>query len=57
MKITRANLLDYATRKGLEPLKIDGIPDGFSWKEPDIQIGDKLFIGKIINFKPLAEYE
>lgn len=57
MKITRANLLEYAIRKGLEPIHIDGVPEGFSWKEPDLQIGETFIKGKIINFKPLGDYE
>lgn len=55
MKWTRANVESYAQSKGYEPLQIDGIPEGFSWKEPDITINGKFYKGKIINFKPLTD--
>jgi hypothetical protein len=57
MKITRANVEVYAKKLGLEPVQIDGIPEGFSFKEPDLTIGDKTHKGRIIKFKPLAEWE
>ena len=56
MKITRANVKDYADRKGLEPLVDDGI-DGFAWVEPDIEINCKKYKGRKIKFKPLANWE
>jgi hypothetical protein len=56
MKITRANTSAYAKANGLEPLQIDGVIDGFAWKEPDITIAKRLFKGRIIKFKPLAEW-
>lgn len=56
MKITRANVQSYAEANGLEPIQIDGIPEGFSWKEPDITIAGNTYQGKIIEFKPLAEW-
>lgn len=55
MKITRANVADYAEKHGLEPVQIDGIPEGFSFKEPDITIGDIEHKGRIIRFKPMAD--
>lgn len=57
MKITRANVEQYAKEKGYEPIQIDGIPDGFAWKEPDIGIGDRTHRGRIIKFKPLGEWD
>lgn len=57
MKITRANVEKYVKEKGLEPIQIDGIPEGFSWKEPDININRKQIKGRIIKFKPLGEWD
>ena len=57
MRITRANVEAYAKEKGLEPLYIDGVIDGFAWKEPDLQIGGTLHKGRIIKFKPLGEWD
>lgn len=57
MMITRANVEVFAISKGWEPIQIDGIPEGFSWKESDIKIGDKEIKGKIIKFKPLGEWD
>ena len=56
MRITRANVDQYAKEKGLEPIQIDGIPEGFSFIEPDIQINGVLHKGRIIKFKPLEEW-
>lgn len=63
MKWTRANLEEYAKSKGYEPLQEDGIPEGFSWKEPDVTISrwvDTGMVavahkGRIIRFKPLTD--
>lgn len=57
MKWTRASVEKYALENGLEPIQIDGIPEGFSWKEPDITIGGVFHEGKIIKFKPLADWQ
>lgn len=57
MKITRANLELYAQSKGLEPVQIDGIPEGFSFVEPDITIKGITHKGRIIKFKPLADWQ
>ena len=57
MLITRANVQNYAEQEGLEKIEIDGLPSGFAWKEQDLQIGDKFIKGRIIRFKPLAEWE
>lgn len=56
MKITRANVEQYAKEKGYEPVQIDGIPEGFSFIEPDITIGDILHKGRIVKFKPLVDF-
>lgn len=56
MKATRANVEEYAKNKGYEPVQIDGIPEGFSWKEPDITIGDVHIEGRIVKFQPLVEF-
>ncbi len=57
MKITRANVEQYAKEKGLEPIQIDGIPEGLAWKEGDITIGGRPVKGRIIKFKPLGEWD
>lgn len=57
MKITRANVEEYAKDKGLESIQIDGITEGFSWLEPDLQIGDKFIRGRIVTFKPMADWQ
>lgn len=57
MKITRANVEQYAEKKGLTPYQIDGIPEGFSFIEPGIRIGGISHLGRIIKFKPLADWQ
>ncbi len=57
MKITRANVEEYANKHGLEPIQIDEIPEGFSFKEPDVKIGKATHKGRIIKFKPLADWQ
>lgn len=57
MKITRANVEKYATEKGWKPVQIDGIPEGFSWEEDDIEIGGRKHKGRVIKFKPLKEWD
>lgn len=62
MKITRANVEQYAKEKGLEPIQIDGVPEGFAWKQPDVTISTthepegKLHKGKTLIFKALADW-
>lgn len=56
-KVTRATVEEYAKSKGLEPIQIDGIPEGFSFIEPNITIGDINHKGRIIKFKPLADWQ
>lgn len=51
---TRANAEEHALSKGLEPVQIDGIPEGFSFKEPDLQIGEEIHVGKYVLFQPLG---
>lgn len=52
--VTRASVEEYAKTKGLEPIQIDGIPEGFSFREPDVTIGKVEHKGRITKFKPLA---
>lgn len=56
MTITRANVEIYANKLGLDPVQIDEWPEGFSWRTPDITLGNRTYKGKIIKFKPLAEW-
>lgn len=57
MKATRANVAEYAEKKGLTLEHQDGIPEGFSWREPDLQIGEKLHKGRLVTFEPLKEFQ
>ena len=57
MKVTLASVKEKVINKGYEPVQIDGIPEGFSFKEPDIQIGEKIHEGKYLAFIPLKEWE
>ena len=57
MKVTKANIEQYVKNRGLEPIQIDGIPEGFSFKEPDIVIGLKKRKGQYIALVPLKEFE
>lgn len=56
MKITRANVEEWAKDRGLTPVQIDGIPEGFSFKEPNITIGGKEHEGKYVCYVPLSEW-
>lgn len=49
---TRDNLEVYAKENGLEPVQLDGIPEGFSFKSPDIDIGGIKYIGTYHAFVP-----
>lgn len=57
MKITRANVEKYAEEKFLEKIEVEGVIDGFAWKEPDLQIGKTFIKGRVIIFKPLEEWD
>lgn len=57
MKITHANVAEYAEKNGLEPIQIDGIPEGFSFKEPDVTIGEKEHIGQYVSFAPMKDWD
>lgn len=57
MKITHANVQAWAKERGLEPVQVDGIPEGFSFKEPDIYIGEKMHHGEYVAYIPLSNWE
>lgn len=57
MKITRANVEKYAEEKGLEPIQIGGIPEGFSFIEPDITIGSVTHSGMLTAFVPNHDWD
>lgn len=57
MKVTLASIEDRIKNKGYEPVQIDGIPEGFSFKEPDITIGGEFHEGKYVAFIPLKEWD
>lgn len=55
MKATRESVEQLT--KEYEPIQIDGIPEGFSFKKPDITIGGKEHKGFYIAYLPLSEHE
>lgn len=57
MIVTRSNIADYAREKGLELVQIDGIPEGFSFREPAITIGGVEHSGLYIAFIPLSDWQ
>ena len=56
MKITKESVAEYATEHGLTPVQVDGIPEGFSWIEPDLTIGKELIVGRHVGFLPLRDW-
>lgn len=54
MRWTRASVEEDAIKKGLELVVIEGIPEGFSWKEPDVTIDEKVIPGKYVLYGPLG---
>lgn len=50
MRFTRANIKNY-----FELLQIDGIPEGFSFKEPNINIGGIEHQGNFVAYVPLTD--
>ena len=52
MNNTRANVEERAIRLGLEYVQIDGIPEGFSFKRPDIHIGNAIHKGEYVLYVP-----
>ena len=56
MRITRANIAQYANDRGLTPVQIDGIPEGFSFKQADITIGETTHQGYLVAFIPMMEW-
>lgn len=57
MKITFANVKDWAEQRGLEPVQIDGIPEGFSFKEPTVTISNKEHIGGYVAYIPFSDWD
>lgn len=55
MKATKVNVEQYAHKHGLIPVQVDSIPEGFSFQEPDITIGDRLHKGCYVAFVPNSE--
>lgn len=56
MKRTRANVAEWALARSLEPVQIDGIPEGFSFREPEITINGKDSGGDLVAYVPLTEH-
>lgn len=57
MKITRASAEEWASKRGYKPVQIDGIPEGFSFRTPDVTIGNSTHFGRFIALVPLAEWD
>lgn len=57
MKITKANVSKWATERGLIPVQLDGIPEGFSFKENDLTVGNVTNYGQYIAYVPLSDWE
>ena len=57
MKVTREFVSEYIKDKGYIPVQIDTIPEGFSFKEPDITIGGVSYEGEYVAFIPLENAE
>lgn len=55
MKWTRTNVAEFAANNGLQPIQVDGVPEGFSFKEPDIEIGGIEHTGRTVIFTPLTD--
>lgn len=56
MKITRADVEVWSKERGLESIQVDGIPEGFSFKEPDLNIGSRNYFGKYVAYIPLSNW-
>lgn len=56
MRVTRANVEKYAQEKGLHPVQINGIPEGFSFIEDPVTIGGLTYVGNYIGFIPLSDW-
>ncbi len=57
MRLTLQDVLAYVEGRGLTPIEIDGIPDGFAYKYPDVTIGGVTHEGLLIAYIPLSEFK
>lgn len=57
MKVTVTSIQKYIQQHGLEPVQIDEIPEGLSFIEPDITIGQNTIHGEYIAFIPFSSWE
>lgn len=57
MKLTYAQLKEFAATHGLELVVTDWIPDGFAYKEPDLTIGETEHQGQYVAYIPLSDWE
>jgi len=55
MITTRASVERFIDGKGYDETQVQGIPDGFAFKKPDVTIGGVLHKGEYIVFMPLSE--
>lgn len=57
MKVTQDTVEESAKQRGLEPVQVHGIPEGFSFKEPDLTIDSNTYEGHYVAFVPLREWD
>lgn len=56
MKVTAALAERFGREKGLDPIQVDGVPEGFSFREPDLTIGSLTHKGGYVALIPLASF-
>lgn len=56
MKATRTSVNVIAAKRGYEPVQIDGIPEGFAFKEPSLTVGDVTHVGRYVAFIPMSQW-
>lgn len=50
---TKASVAEMTKMLGHNPIQVDGIPEGFSFKQEDLTIGEVTYPGKYVVFLPL----
>lgn len=54
MRVTRVYARKMADARGYEDVQVDGIPEGFAFKEADITINGATYNGQYVAFIPLS---
>lgn len=55
MITTLATVKEYTQKAGMEPVQIDGIPEGFSYQMKSMSVSGVQHEGKFIAFIPLSD--